>query len=94
MKYGTHLIHEGQNLNIWVKDGYDVKNTKSPSGQKKWGPEGHYKITYRVKRGDTLGQIAEDYGTMSRKIRNWNNMKRNSNIIYPGQKLTIWVKEG
>ena len=93
MKYGTHLIHEGQNLTIWVKDGYDIKKTKV-SKQKKWGPEGHYKITYRVKRGDTLGQIAEDYGTLSRKIRNWNNMKRNSNIIYPGQKLTIWVKEG
>ena len=96
MQYGTHLIHEGQKLTIWVRDGYQVQNRKSYKKQKgsNWGPPGHYKITYRVKRGDTIGQIADDYGIRSSRIRRWNNLKSGSHIIYPGQKLTLWVKEG
>ena len=43
---------------------------------------------------DTIGQIADDYGILSSRIRRWNNLKRGSHIIYPGQKLTLWVKEG
>ena len=58
------------------------------------GPAGHYKVTYKVKRGDTLGQIAEDYKTNASKIRRWNRLKYGSSLIYPGQKLKIWVKEG
>ena len=58
------------------------------------GPPGHYKTIYTVRRGDTLGQIAEDHRTHARKIRRWNNIRYGSYIIHPGQKLTIWVKEG
>ena len=92
MKYGTHLIHAGQKLTIWVKDGHKVRKSKQKNND--WGPPGHYKITYRVKKGDTIGQIADDYGILTRRIRRWNNMNRSSHIIYPGQKLTLWVKEG
>ena len=45
-----------------------------------------------VKRGDTLGQIAEIFGTRASKIRRWNNLKYGSHLIHPGQKLVIWVK--
>ena len=58
------------------------------------GPPGYTKRTYKVKRGDTLGQIAEDFGTRASKIRRWNNMKYGSQLIHPGQRLVIWVKEG
>ena len=92
MKYGTHLIHAGQKLTIWVKDGHQVRKSKQKNND--WGPPGHYKITYRVKKGDTIGQIADDYGILSSRIRRWNNLNRSSHIIYPGQKLTLWVKEG
>ena len=44
------------------------------------------------KRGDTLGQIAESFGTRASKIRRWNNMKYGSHLIHAGQKLVIWVK--
>ena len=47
---------------------------------------------YKVKRGDTLGQIAENFKTRASKIRRWNNMKYGSHLIRPGQKLVIWVK--
>ena len=51
-------------------------------------------MTYKVKTGDTLGQIAEDYKTNASRIRRWNGLKYGSSLIYPGQKLKIWVKEG
>ena len=51
-------------------------------------------MAYKVKKGDTLGQIAEDYKTSASKIRRWNRLKYGSSLIYPGQKLKIWVKEG
>ena len=50
------------------------------------------KRVYKVKRGDTLGQIAENFGTRASKIRRWNNMKYGSHLIHPGQRLVIWVK--
>ena len=56
------------------------------------GPSGHKKILYKVKRGDTLGHIAEDYKTLARNIRRWNKLDYGQHIL-PGQKLTIWVKE-
>lgn len=46
--------------------------------------------TYKVKKGDTLGHIAQRYGTTARNIRRWNGLRYGS-YIYPGQKLTIPV---
>jgi len=47
-------------------------------------------ITYIVRRGDTLGHIAEGYGTSARRIRRWNGL-RYGEYIFPGQKLKIPV---
>ena len=49
------------------------------------------KIIYKVKSGDQLGFIAEKYNTRASEIRKWNNMGSSSRI-YPGQKLTLFVK--
>jgi membrane-bound lytic murein transglycosylase D len=53
-------------------------------------PKGHKKITYLVKKGDTLGEIAEVYNTRASKIRSWNGLYYGQHI-YPNQKLAIWV---
>ena len=45
-------------------------------------------ITYTVKRGDTLSQIAAKYGTTVKAIAAENAIK-NVNLIYVGQKLKI-----
>ena len=50
------------------------------------------KIIYKVKTGDQLGFIAEKYNTRASEIRKWNGMKANDSSIYPGQKLTLFVK--
>lgn len=53
---------------------------------------GHKKITYIVKKGNTLGEIAELYNTRASKIRAWNGLPYGRHI-YPKQKLTIWIPE-
>ena len=45
-------------------------------------------VTYTVKKGDTLSEIAAKYNTTVSSIAKLNNIK-NTNLIYVGQKLTI-----
>jgi len=85
-----HKIKVGNKLKVPLKGGVLRTWGTKDNG----GPAGHYKVTYKVKRGDTLGQIAEDYKSKASKIRRWNGLKYGSSLIYPGQKLKIWVKEG
>ncbi len=53
-------------------------------------PPGKTRLVYSVKRGDTIGHIAEWYGVRASDIRNWNNIAYGSHIR-TGQELTIWV---
>jgi len=79
-------VRVGQKLNVPLKGG------NAWATANKGGPRGYSKKIYRVKTGDTLGQIAESFGTRASKIRRWNNMKYGSHLIHAGQKLVIWVK--
>ena len=47
------------------------------------------KLVYRVKRGDTLWDIARSQGVTPDQIRAWNAMRATGHI-HPGDKLTIW----
>ncbi|MFW5760847.1 MAG: LysM peptidoglycan-binding domain-containing protein, partial [Cyclobacteriaceae bacterium] len=51
--------------------------------------EGKDKVVYRVRSGDFLGKIAENYKVRVSDIRRWNNLR--SNMIRIGQRLTIYV---
>ncbi|MCP4457252.1 MAG: LysM peptidoglycan-binding domain-containing protein [Cytophagales bacterium] len=55
-------------------------------------PETHKVITYRVKSGDVLGKIAENYGVRVSKVKKWNNLR--SDRIDINQKLTIYYPKG
>ena len=46
------------------------------------------RVTYKVKKGDTLSRIAAKYGTTVKKLASLNSIK-NVNLIYVGQVLTI-----
>ena len=45
-------------------------------------------VTYKVKSGDTLSEIAQKFGTTVNKLASLNNIK-NVNLIYAGQNLKI-----
>ena len=53
-------------------------------------PKGRENIIYHVKRGDTMGHIAEWYGVRASDIRNWNDISYGS-YIRPGQTLELWI---
>ncbi|MBO8143951.1 MAG: N-acetylmuramoyl-L-alanine amidase [Thermodesulfobacterium sp.] len=48
-------------------------------------------IYYRVRRGDTLGEIARRYGTTVSQLRKWNGIR--GDRIYVGQRLIVGIKE-
>ena len=48
-------------------------------------------IEYIVQKGDTLSQIALNYGTSISNILSLNPIIKNPNLIYPGQRFTIRI---
>ncbi|MDX1428711.1 MAG: LysM peptidoglycan-binding domain-containing protein, partial [Rhodothermales bacterium] len=50
---------------------------------------GTTRIVYTVRRGDTLGEIAEKYGVSARQVRAWNNIR--GSRINVGQRLKLFV---
>ena len=46
-------------------------------------------VVYTLKRGDTLSEIARNFGTTVSKIISLNTFIVNPNLIYPGQQITI-----
>ena len=83
---------------------YTIVEEASGTGANKWGKlksgagwialdyvtpiSGKTVKTYTVKSGDTLGDIAKQYGTTSAKLATKNGIK-NPDLIYPGQKIKI-----
>lgn len=63
----------------------------APSRRTLKTPAGKVKLTYLVKRGDTIGHIAEWYGVRASDLRNWNDIAYGSHIR-TGQELLVWVK--
>lgn len=82
-----HKIRMGQKLTIPIP-GTNLASAPTPSSL-----PGYSKFVYQVKKGDTLGHIAENYGTRASSIRKWNGL-RYGDYIYPGQKLVLWLKQG
>ncbi len=49
-------------------------------------------VTYKVKRGDTLSQIANQFQVDVKQVMSWNNL-RSSSAIKTGQKLRIYMDD-
>ena len=82
-----HKIKVGQVLTIPVRGATKVSYSSASTTR----PSGTTKETYTVKKGDTLGQIADNYRIQARQIRSWNGIKYGE-YIHPGQKIILWVK--
>ncbi len=51
------------------------------------------KIVYKVKAGDTLWRIGQQYQVATREIMDWNNLSADQ-VLRPGDKLTLMVRGG
>ncbi len=92
-------IRAGSSLIIPVpqnKKYYQMAKRSQPSKRRRYAVvknvPGHKKVVYRVKPGDTLWDIAREFGVTIRQLRRWNGLGY-SRIIRPGQTLNIWLPE-
>lgn len=69
----SDYIYEGQKLKL-------LNNGTLPSSSNNF-------VSHIVKRGETLGKIAENYNTTTENLKNWNNISGTK--IYTGQKLLL-----
>ncbi|MCI0411650.1 LysM peptidoglycan-binding domain-containing protein [bacterium] len=74
-----HVLHTGESL---VVHGIKTASKSSSRNSKR--------ITYKVKKGDTLYKIASSYNTNVEDLVRWNKKARSG--IYPGDRLTIYTK--
>ena len=90
----TSRINRGQSLYIYVGSSKSVaaysKNNSSSKSVETIEPGTH--ISYKIRKNDTIGQIAESYGVSSSQLRRWNNLKNNKIIV--GKTLKIYGKGG
>jgi len=54
-------------------------------------PKGYKKVTYIVKDGETLSEIAEKLKVRLSSLRRWNNLRYTS-LIHPGDRLVVYIK--
>ncbi len=79
-------VHVNQKLKIY-KNGGGSSEPKEVATRKESKPK---IITHTVKKGDTIGEIAEKYNVAVADIKKWNKLK--SNIVNLGSKLKIYAK--
>jgi membrane-bound lytic murein transglycosylase D len=67
-----------------------VRSSRSTKASLK-APKGKERLAYIVKRGDTIGHIAEWYSVRASDLRNWNNISYGS-TIHAGEEIVVWVE--
>jgi membrane-bound lytic murein transglycosylase D len=50
-------------------------------------------MTYKVRRGDTLSEIADRYNVTVRQLMSWNQLRQSSSLR-TGQRLVLYVGPG
>lgn len=74
-------LRPGQKLVIWSK-------ASAPAQSHNRGVT--RKLSYRVRKGDSLARIAHKFNVSVKDITRWNSVS-SSSYIYPGQSLTLFV---
>jgi membrane-bound lytic murein transglycosylase D len=60
------------------------------AGGSRAGSSGSSQTTYKVRRGDTLSEIASRYNVSVRQLMSWNRL-RHSSSLKAGQRLVLYV---
>lgn len=89
----TSRIHAGEKLHIYVGSSKSVTayaQNNSSSKSVETVPSGRH-INYKIRKGDTVSEIAENHGVSPSQIRRWNNLKNNKIVV--GKTLKIYSKK-
>ena len=68
--------------------GYDYNAVQAEVNKKLGSGSGSSAQYYTIRSGDTLSEIAQEYGTSVSQLQSWNGIK-NANVIYAGQKIRV-----
>ena len=79
------VLRPGQQLTIWHRGTNNVVPMNAVFTR-----ETTRRVTYRVRRGDSLWRISRRFGVGVASLREWNDIPRDR-PLYPGQKLKIYV---
>ncbi len=85
------VLRPGDRLVIWVPVTAHEASLDFPDIQRSIPGETVRKVRYAVRRGDSLYGIARHFSVEVADIRRWNNMKKRSNLLQPGQRLTLYI---
>ena len=88
LRYSS-TIHPGQSIVIYLPPGVNTQVAYSGYDPKQM--EGKKKVYHTVIRGETLSSIGRLYRTRVSDILAWNNSVK-KDLLYPGDKLMIWVE--
>ena len=91
LRYSS-TIHPGQSIVIYLPPGTTAQNAGSSS--RAYDPkdmEGKNKVYHTVRKGETLSSIGRLYRTRVSDILAWNNSVK-KDLVFPGDKLMIWVE--
>lgn len=88
-------IQEWNNLrpNSTLKIGQKLRIGALPANFSKDEALALQKIGYKVRSGDSLSVIADRYKINVADIREWNNLRSDSILIKPGQKLKLFITD-
>ena len=83
----VRLIHPGDKLLIPMPAALAERISKRASEKGYYvPPDGYQRVSYKVKKGDTLGGIARKLGVSLKHLRQVNNIHE-TNLIRPGQRF-------
>ena len=68
--------------------GYDYNAVQAEVNKKLGSGSGSSAQYYTIQSGDTLSEIAQEYGTSVSQLQSWNGIK-NANVIYAGTKIRV-----
>jgi membrane-bound lytic murein transglycosylase D len=74
-------LRVGQNLVVW---------NKPSAGPVRPGSRVQRRITYQVRKGDSLSRIADRFSVTVSNLRRWNSLPR-GRYLQPGQRLKLYV---
>ena len=89
-------LHAGSTLKLWTQAQAATQSTTGASAASSKSSDSPMpapyiqKVPYTVKRGDTLSQIATTFKVNVKDLLEWNPLEQ-SDILHPGQRLTLFV---
>jgi len=78
--------------NVYALRPADQPARKSSRASRTTATQGKERLAYRIKKGDTIGRIAEMYGVRVSDLRIWNDIPY-GNTIQAGNTLNVWISK-